>query len=255
MKVIILAGGFGTRLSEYTELIPKPMVLVGEKPILWHVMQRYASFGHKDFYIALGYKSEIIKEYFLKFNSINSDFSIDMYSGELKNHNNNNSLDWKVTLVDTGQDSMTGGRVKRMQSFIGDEPFMLTYGDGVADIDIHALETFHNNHGKMVTVTAVHPVARFGELELDGECVKSFQEKPQVTSGWINGGYFVCQPKFFDLLQDDSTILERDPLENSAKKNELMAYRHDGFWQCMDTKRDKDYLEKLWQQQQAPWKI
>ena len=149
MKVIILAGGFGTRLSEYTELIPKPMVLVGGKPILWHVMQRYASFGHKDFYIALGYKSEIIKEYFLKFNSVNSDFSVDMFSGEIKTHNNNNSLDWKVTLVDTGQDSMTGGRVKRMQPFIGNEPFMLTYGDGVADIDIHALEAFHNNHGKM----------------------------------------------------------------------------------------------------------
>jgi len=252
MKVIILAGGFGTRLSEYTELIPKPMVLVGGKPILWHVMQRYASFGHKDFYIALGYKSEIIKEYFLKFNSINSDFSIDMYSGELKTHNNN-SLDWKVTLVDTGQDSMTGGRVKRMQPFIGDEPFMLTYGDGVADIDIHALETFHNDHGKMVTVTAVHPVARFGELELDGECVKSFQEKPQVTSGWINGGYFVCQPEFFDLLQDDSTILEREPLENIAKRNELMAYKHTGFWQCMDTKRDKDLLENMWKNKQAHW--
>jgi glucose-1-phosphate cytidylyltransferase len=254
MKVIILAGGFGTRLSEYTELIPKPMVLVGGKPILWHVMQRYASFGHKDFYIALGYKSEVIKEYFLTFNALNSDFSMELSTGKVTTHNTG-GMDWNVTLVDTGQDSMTGGRLKRMQSFIGDEPFMLTYGDGVADIDIHALETFHNNHGKMVTVTAVHPVARFGELELDGECVKSFQEKPQVTSGWINGGYFVCQPKFFDLLQDDSTILERDPLENSAKKNELMAYKHEGFWQCMDTKRDKDYLEKLWQQQQAPWKI
>ena len=254
MKVIILAGGFGTRLSEYTELIPKPMVLVGGKPILWHVIQRYASFGHKDFYIALGYKSEIIKEYFLKFNSINSDFSIDMYSGELKTHNNN-SLDWKVTLVDTGQDSMTGGRVKRMQPYIGDEPFMLTYGDGVADINVDALVKFHENHGKMVTVTAVHPVARFGELTIDGDYVKSFKEKPQVTRGWINGGFFVCQPNFFDLIKDDQTVLEAEPLEQTASMGELMAYKHEGFWQCMDTKRDKDLLEELWSTNKAPWKI
>jgi glucose-1-phosphate cytidylyltransferase len=254
MKVIILAGGFGTRLSEYTELIPKPMVLVGGKPILWHVMQRYASFGHKDFYIALGYKSEIIKEYFLKFNSINSDFSIDMYSGELKTHNNN-SLDWKVTLVDTGQDSMTGGRVKRMQPYIGDEPFMLTYGDGVADINVDALVKFHENHGKMVTVTAVHPVARFGELEIDRDQVKSFKEKPQVTRGWINGGFFVCQPQFFDLIQDDQTVLEAEPLEQVASMGELMAYKHEGFWQCMDTRRDKDLLEELWQSGKASWQV
>ena len=254
MKVIILAGGFGTRLSEYTELIPKPMVLVGGKPILWHVMQRYASFGHKDFYIALGYKSEIIKEYFLKFNSINSDFSIDMYSGELKTHNNN-SLDWKVTLVDTGQDSMTGGRVKRMQPYIGDEPFMLTYGDGVADINVDALVKFHENHGKMVTVTAVHPVARFGELTIDGDYVKSFKEKPQVARSWINGGFFVCEPNFFDLIKDDQTILEAEPLEQAASMGELMAYKHEGFWQCMDTKRDKDLLEELWQSGKASWQV
>jgi len=252
MKVIILAGGFGTRLSEYTESIPKPMVLIGGKPLLWHIMQRYAYYGHKDFYLALGYKAEIIKDYFFKFSAINSDFSIDLSSGKMKIHNSN-GLDWKVTLVDTGQGSMTGGRVKRIRPFIGDEPFMLTYGDGVADIDIHALETFHNNHKKMVTVTAVHPVARFGELELEGECVNSFQEKPQVASGWINGGYFVCQPEFFDLVQDDSTILEREPLENVAKRNELMAYKHNGFWQCMDTKRDKDFLENLWKNKQAHW--
>ena len=252
MKVIILAGGFGTRLSEYTESIPKPMVSVGGKPILWHVMQRYASFGHKDFYIALGYKSEIIKEYFLKFSSINSDFSIDLSSGELKIHNNN-GLDWKVTLVDTGQDSMTGGRVKRLESFIGKEPFMLTYGDGVSDIDINSLGEFHQKHGKMVTVTAVHPVARFGELEMDGESVKSFQEKPQVTRGWINGGFFICQPEFFNFIKDDATILERDPLETVAIQGELMAYKHHGFWQCMDTKRDKDLLEEFWSKKQAPW--
>jgi len=252
MKVIILAGGFGTRLSEYTESIPKPMVPVGGKPILWHVMQRYAYYGHKDFYIALGYKAETIKEYFLKFSSINSDFSINLNSGKLDIHNSN-GLDWRVTLVDTGQDSMTGGRVKQMQPYIGNESFMVTYGDGVANIDIDALEKFHQDHGKLVTVTAVHPVARFGELEIEGECVKSFQEKPQVTRGWINGGFFICQPEFCNLINNDSTILEREPLESVANQGELMAYKHHGFWQCMDTKRDKDLLENLWSKNQAPW--
>jgi len=254
MKVIILAGGYGTRLSEYTESIPKPMVTIGGKPILWHIMQRYAKFGHTDFYIALGYKAETIKEYFLTFSAINSDFSLDLSTGDIKTHNTS-SINWRVTLVDTGQDSMTGGRVKRIQSYIDEEPFMLTYGDGVADIDINALVDFHKDHGKMVTVTAVHPVARFGELEMDGDCVKSFQEKPQVTRGWINGGFFVCQPNIFDHIIDDATILEREPLENIAKQNELMAYRHEGFWQCMDTKRDKDLLEELWNQRQAPWQL
>jgi glucose-1-phosphate cytidylyltransferase len=217
-------------------------------------MQHYANYGYTDFYIALGYKAETIKEYFLTFSTINSDFSLDLSTGKIKAYNNK-GLDWNVTLVDTGQDSMTGGRVKRIQPFIGDEPFMLTYGDGVADIDINALEDFHKAHGRMVTVSAVHPVARFGELEIDGDCVKSFQEKPQVTRGWINGGFFVCQPEFFDYINNDSTILERDPLENVAKQNELMAFKHKGFWQCMDTKRDKDLLEELWQQKQAPWQI
>lgn len=228
------------------------MVTIGGKPILWHVMQRYAFYGHKDFYIALGYKAEIIKEYFLKFNSINSDFTINIRSGEL-DILSNNGLDWKVTLVDTGQDSMTGGRVKRMESFIGKEPFMLTYGDGVADVNLKTLSDFHLKHKKMVTVTAVHPVARFGELEIEGETVKSFQEKPQVTRGWINGGFLVCQPEFFNLINNDSTILEREPLETVANQGELMAYKHNGFWQCMDTKRDKDFLEELWSQKKAPW--
>lgn len=254
MKVIILSGGFGTRLSEYTESIPKPMVPIGGKPILRHIMQRYAHYGHDDFYIALGYKAELIKEYFLSLKTINSDFSMDLSTGKIETFNTK-CLDWKITLVDTGQDSMTGGRVKRLQSFIGEEPFLLTYGDGVADIDIDELIKFHKKHGKMVTITAVHPVARFGELSIDGNCVKSFKEKPQVTRGWINGGFFVCQPEFFDLIKDDYTILERDPLENAARQNQLMAYRHEGFWQCMDTKRDKDYLEDLWQQKQAPWQI
>ena len=254
MKVIILAGGFGTRLSEYTESIPKPMVTIGGKPILWHVMQRYVAFDHKDFYIALGYKAETIKEYFLTFGAINSDFSLDLSTGKIKIHNTK-GLDWTVTLVDTGQDSMTGGRVKRMQPFIGNEPFMLTYGDGLADIDINALVEFHQEHGKMVTVTAVHPAARFGELEIEGDRVKSFQEKPQVNKGWINGGFFICQPDFFDLIKDDSTILEREPLENAAQQNQLIAYKHEGFWQCMDTRRDKDLLEELWQSGKASWQV
>ena len=254
MKVIILAGGFGTRLSEYTESIPKPMVPIGGKPILWHIMQRYARYGHKDFYLGLGYKAEIIKDYFLRFGAINSDFSLNLSTGKVEVHNAND-LDWNITLVDTGQDTMTGGRVKRMQPFIGDEPFMLTYGDGVSDIDINALENFHKNHGKMVSVTAVHPVARFGELDIDGDCVKSFKEKPHVTRGWINGGFFVCQPQFFDLIKNDQTVLEAEPLEQAAIKDELMAYKHEDFWQCMDTKRDKDLLENLWSTNKAPWKI
>ena len=254
MKVIILAGGFGSRLSEYTESIPKPMVTIGGKPILWHIMSRYANFGHKDFYLALGYKAEIIKEYFLNYRSLNSDFTVDLSSGKVDPHQTD-AADWRVTMVDTGLQSMTGGRVKRLQSFVGNEPFMLTYGDGVADIDLDALLKFHNSHGKMVTVSAVHPGARFGELMLDNGQVKSFQEKPQMGQGWINGGFFIIQPDFFDLIANDETILEREPLEKVAQMGELMAYKHDGFWQCMDTKRDRDMLEDLWQHGLALWKV
>ena len=252
MKVILLAGGFGTRLSEYTESIPKPMVSVGAKPILWHIMRSYASFGHKDFYLALGYKAEVIKEYFLHYRSLNSDFTVDMITGEVVPHQTDD-IDWKVTLVQTGLESMTGGRVKRMQKFIGNETFMLTYGDGVANVNIDELLKFHRSHGKMVTVTAVHPGARFGELDMAGDQVTSFQEKPQMAQGWINGGFFVIEPKFFDLIEGDKTILERDPLEKAASMGELMAFRHQGFWQCMDTKRDRDLLEDLWQTGDAPW--
>jgi len=254
VKVIILAGGFGTRLSEYTETIPKPMVTLGGRPILWHIMKTYAHFGYKDFYLALGYKSEVVKEYFLHYRSLNADFTVDLSSGIVESHHVD-EVDWRVTLVQTGLESMTGGRVKRMQSFIGNEPFMLTYGDGVADIDIDALLKFHKSHGKMVTVSAVHPGARFGELEIDGEKVVSFQEKPQVTQGWINGGFFIIEPEFFDLIEDDSTILEREPLEEVASMGELMAYHHDGFWQCMDTKRDRDSLEEMWESEMAPWRV
>ncbi len=253
MKVILLAGGFGSRLSEYTEAIPKPMVAVGGRPIVWHIMRTYAHFGHKDFYLALGYRAEIIKEYFLHYRSMNADFSVDLTTGRMTPHQTD-AADWRVTLVNTGLESMTGGRVKRMQRFIGNETSMLTYGDGVADIDLERLLAFHRNHGKMVTVTAVHPGARFGELEITGDRVDSFQEKPQTKQGWINGGYFVIEPEFFDLIAGDATILEREPLEQAAKMGELMAFRHEGFWQCMDTKRDLDALENLWQSGQAPWR-
>ncbi len=254
MKVIILAGGFGTRLSEYTETIPKPMVTVGGRPILWHIMRSYAHFGHKDFYLALGYKAEVIKEYFLHYRSLNADFTVDLSSGMVEPHRAEDT-DWRVTLVQTGIESMTGGRVKRLQSFIGNETFMLTYGDGVADVDLGALLEFHKSHGKMVTVSAVRPSARFGELEMQGQQVITFQEKPQTGQGWINGGYFIIEPEFFDLIEGDEMILEREPLEKAASMGELMAYQHDGYWQCMDTKRDRDHLEELWAKDRAPWKV
>lgn len=251
MKVILLAGGFGTRLAEYTDVIPKPMVPVGGKPILWHIMNTYAKFGHKDFYVALGYKAAVIKEYFLNYRPLNSTFSVDLSTGVVTPHSVD-AVDWNVTLVDTGDSSMTGGRVKRMKEFIGDQTCMVTYGDGVADIDINALLAFHKSHGKMVTVSAVRPAARFGELELDGDCIASFQEKPQLQDGWINGGYWVLEPEFFDLIAGDETMLEREPIEKACEMGELMAFRHAGFWQCMDTKRDHDLLESLWAKG-APW--
>jgi len=251
IKVIILAGGTGSRLGELTETTPKPMVKIGGKPMLWHILQTYAHFGHKDFFLALGYKSEIIKEYFLNYQFITSDFTIDLTSGKLKSHQVD-TVDWRVTLVNTGENSMTGGRAKRMQSFIGDQTCMLTYGDGVANIDLEKLLAFHKSHGKLITMTAVRPAARFGELKLSGNKVESFQEKPQMQEGWINGGYFVIEPAFFDLIQGDSTLLEREPLEQAVKMGELMAYQHQGFWQCMDTKRDLELLESLWASG-APW--
>lgn len=252
MKVVILAGGFGTRLSEYTETIPKPMVKIGGKPMLWHIMKIYAKFGYKDFNIALGYKAEVIKDYFLNYREINSDFTIDLGNGKLETHQSSND-DWKVTLVDTGINSMTGGRIKRMKDFIGNETFLLTYGDGLANIDIDKLVSFHREHGKMVTVTAVHPGARFGELDLDGDVVLSFKEKPQLGQGWINGGFFVVEPEFLDLINDDSTILEKDPLENVAKLDQLRSFKHEDFWKCLDTKRDKDFLEEMWLSGKPLW--
>lgn len=254
MKVVILAGGFGTRLAEMTDLIPKPMVSIGDHPILWHIMNIYAAKGFNEFIIALGYKSEVVKHYFLNYASTHADFTVDLASGEVSLHNPC-AIDWRVTLVDTGLTTMTGGRVGRLKDYLRGEPFMLTYGDGVADINVTDLLEFHRNHGKMVTVTTVHPGARFGELEIEGSTVKSFKEKPQTGQGWINGGFFVVQPEFLDLIVDDSTILEREPLEEVASLGELMAYRHDGFWQCMDTIRDRNHLNQLWSENRAPWKI
>jgi glucose-1-phosphate cytidylyltransferase len=252
MKVILLAGGLGTRLSEYTGLIPKPMVTIGGMPILWHIMNIYAKYGHKDFHIALGYKSEIIKEFFINYTILKSDFEINLKNGKI-NSINKNSVDWNVTLVNTGEETMTGGRIKRMKKYIGNETCLITYGDGVADINIKELLKFHRAHGKMITMSAVRPPARFGELELDGDSVSSFKEKPQLHNGWINGGFFIVEPEFFEFIDGDSTMLEREPLEKACLLGELMAFKHYGFWQCMDTKRDHDSLEAIWSSGRAPW--
>lgn len=254
MKVVILAGGFGTRLSEYTKVIPKPMVEIGGKPILWHIMNHYAKYGYKDFVIALGYKGEVIKNYFLQYYALNNDFTIDLSNNHV-DYVNERHTDWKVTLVDTGQASLTGGRVKRLQPVIGNEDFMLTYGDAVSDVNIAELVKTHYQSGKLATVTAVHPAARFGELQLSGEgLVTSFKEKPQVNQGWINGGFFVLSPKIFDYIDGDRTTFEAEPLERLASEGQLKAYLHDGFWQCMDTVRDREKLNEMWETGNAPWK-
>ena len=252
MKVIILAGGYGSRLSEYTDKIPKPMVTIGSRPIIWHIMRTYASFGYNDFYLALGYKAELIKDYFLHYRSLNTDFTVDLSNGKVESHQADET-DWRVTLVDTGLETMTGGRIKRLKKFIGNEPFMLTYGDGVANIDIDALLKFHKSHGKMVTLTAVRPSARFGDLDFDGNRVISFEEKPQLHEGWINGGFFVCQPELLDYIDNDNQMLEREPLKRVVNDGELMAYKHEGFWHCMDTRRDYDLLKSLWESDAPPW--
>ena len=229
MKVILLAGGFGTRLSEYTDAIPKPMVQIGGKPILWHIMNFYAQYNHKNFYIALGYKGEVIKKYFSKI-----------------------SEKWEINLIDTGQKTLTGGRVKRLQKFIGKETCMLTYGDGLANINIDNLLSFHKNHGKLVTVSAVRPPGRFGAIKLNDDRVIDFKEKSKTDEGWINGGFFVIEPDFFNFLDGDDSYLEREPLERAVKEKELFAYKHEGFWQCMDTKRDMKNLEEIYSKG-APW--
>lgn len=255
MKVVILAGGYGTRLSEETINIPKPMVEIGGKPILWHIMKIYSHYGYNDFIICLGYKGYVIKEYFMNYFMHLSDITVDLSNGGIKVHNSK-AENWKVTLVDTGTDTMTGGRIKRIKDHLDGERFMLTYGDGVGDVNIKALVKFHESHGKLATMTAVQPSGRFGALRINDEKkVESFVEKPAGDGAWINGGFFVLEPQVIDYIKDDSTTWEREPLENLTKESQLFAYKHEGFWRPMDTLRDKIELEKLWNTKKAPWKV
>jgi len=254
MKVVILAGGLGTRLSEETVVKPKPMAEIGGKPLLWHIMNIYGAYGFNEFAVALGYKGEIIKEYFLNYYNLQSDLTVSLKTGEVI-ASKNCYRDWTVHLIDTGLNTMTGGRLYRLKDKLKDEAFMVTYGDGVSDVDIKRLIEFHKSHGKIATVTAVKPSARFGGMKFNGDRVVEFTEKPQTGEGWINGGFFVFEPKVFDYLHGDDAILEGEPLENLAKDGQLMAYKHDGFWQCMDTLRDKQLLENLWANAKAPWKV
>lgn len=254
MKVAILAGGLGTRLSEETTIKPKPMVEVGGKPILWHIMNIYASHGYKEFVIALGYKGEIIKDYFLNYHYHSHSLTVQLKTGDIKIHNNEGE-DWIVHLLDTGADSNTGGRVKQAAEFIGNEPFMLTYGDGVSNVNIPQLIEFHKEQNKLVTMTAVRPPARFGQMIIEDRRVVQFKEKPQIAEGWINGGFFVLQPEIIKYIKGDQTAWEYESLENIAEDGQLSAYQHEGFWQSMDTIRDVHLLNKLWQEEKAPWKI
>ena len=252
MKTVIMAGGLGTRLSEETALKPKPMVEIGGRPILWHVMSIYARYGFKEFVVACGYKGEVIKEYFSDFFFHHSDFTVDLHNGE-RTVMRKNSHDWRVHLVDTGAESMTGGRMLRLKHLLKDGTFMMTYGDGLSDVQIDAVVAFHRSHGKLATVTAVHPPARFGGIELDGDRVAVFSEKPQTTIGWINGGFFVLEPGVLDYIDGQDVPFERAPLERLAADGQLMAFRHDGFFQPMDTIREKRLLEELWDSRRAPW--
>ncbi len=253
LKVAILAGGVGTRLAEETEIKPKPMVEIGGTPIIMHIMRHYAQYGHKEFAIALGYKGEYIKKFMMDYASLQSHLTVDLKSGHVEQHGED-KLDWRVDLVDTGRDTLTGGRIKRLAPFIGNETFMLTWGDGVSDVNLDKLLAFHQSHGKLATVTAVRPTARFGHLEFEGDRVVEFSEKPQTAEGWINGAFFVIEPAVFDYIEGDATQWEHEPMERLAREGQLMAYRHDSFWQCMDTLRDKKLLEDLWDSGRAPWK-
>ena len=255
MKTVILCGGFGTRLSEETVVKPKPMVEIGDRPILWHLMKIYAHFGHNEFLLALGYKGEYIKDFFVNYHARMSDITAHLATGEVT-FRRSFAEDWVVQMCDTGKDSMTGGRLHRLAPLLKDGgTFMLTYGDGLADIDIAALINFHKQHGKLATVTSVRPPARFGDIEFDVDRVVAFKEKPQTGAGWINGGFFVFEPGVLDYLHGDATVLEGDPLENLAKDGQLMAYKHNGFWHCMDTIRDRNYLEQMWSSGETPWKL
>ena len=256
MKVVILAGGLGTRISEESHLKPKPMIEIGERPILWHIMKTYSYYGFNDFIICLGYKGYSIKEYFAHYFIHESDITFDFRNENERIIHQHSAEPWRVTLVNTGIETMTGGRVKRIQPYVGNETFMLTYGDGVADVNIKELVAYHKTHGKLATVTSTQPSGRFGALNLTGNnLVHGFQEKPKGDGAWINAGFFVMEPEVFDYIADDRTVLEKEPLENLASGEELVAYKHNGFWQPMDTLRDKNHLEELWKSGKAPWKV
>lgn len=255
MKVLLLAGGFGSRLSEETDIRPKPMAEIGGKPILWHIMKIYSHYGFNEFVILLGYKGYYIKEYFANYFLHQSDVTIDLSTNRMEVHNNT-SEPWKVTLLETGQNTMTGGRIKRAKDFIGNESFLLTYGDGVADVNIKELISFHTSHGKSITMTAVQPEGRFGALQTDDQHrVSAFMEKPKGDGSWINGGFFVCEPKVLDYIEGDQTVFEQTPLEQLAQEGELFTYRHNSFWKCMDTLRDKNMLNEMWSKGEAKWEI
>lgn len=254
MKVGILAGGFGSRLAEETEIRPKPMVEIGGYPILWHIMKLYAHYGFSEFVIALGYKGEYIKKYFADYCSLNGDVTVDFNTGRVAS-NGNDKINWKATLVETGLGTATGGRIKRLGPYLNGGTFMLTWGDGVSDINLRKLLEFHRSHRKLATLSAVRPPARYGHLELEGCQVTNFSEKPQAAEGWINGAFFVLEPEVLDYIDGDDTQFEKEPLERLARDGQLMAYRHESFWQCMDTLREKYILQNLWDSDRAPWKV
>ncbi len=254
MKVIILAGGFGTRLSEETDIKPKPMVEIGGKPILWHIMKSYSSHGFNEFVVLLGYKGYVIKEFFFNYFLHQSDVTIDLANNSMEVHQNE-SEPWKVTLLETGLNTLTGGRIKRAKDYIGDGDFLLTYGDGLSDVDIAKTVAFHNSHGKNITMTAVQPAGRYGALDIKADnSIASFKEKPKGDGAWINGGFFVCKPEVLNYISGDSTTFEQEPLATLAEEGQLMSFKHSGFWECMDTLRDKTNLCQLWDSDQAPWK-
>ncbi|HBT64876.1 MAG TPA: glucose-1-phosphate cytidylyltransferase [Ruminococcaceae bacterium] len=256
MKVVILAGGFGTRISEESHLKPKPMIEIGDMPILWHIMKIYSSYGYKEFIICCGYKANIIKEFFALYYLHSSDITFDFSNGNKSTIHNNIAEDWKVTLVDTGLNTMTGGRIKRVRQYIGNETFMMTYGDGVADIDVHKLVDFHRSHGKTLTLTTVNASQRFGVIDIGKDnSIRAFREKSNYDASKINGGFMVMEPAIFDYIDGDETVFEKKPLEILAAQGQLMAYQHDGFWQCMDTQRDKLTLEEMWNTNKACWKV
>jgi glucose-1-phosphate cytidylyltransferase len=254
MRAVILAGGFGTRISEESHLKPKPMVEIGGKPILWHVMKIYSAHGINDFIICLGYKGYVIKEYFANYSLHMSDVTFDIAANKMEVHQNS-AEPWKVTLVDTGENTMTGGRLKRVRQYLGAEAFCMTYGDGVADVDITRLVAFHKRQGRLVTLTAVQPAGQFGAINMDKQEIVSFEEKPQGSRGWINGGYFVLDPQVIDYIEGDQTVWEKDIMARLAREGRLAAFQHTGFWHCMDNLRDKSYLDEVWNSGHVPWKV